>query len=334
MYASFGRSLLSYTKNYGKYGKNDFQLCHYLKTNKDKSDELSSYSALSAGAVWYTLEALSTVNRPWGEIGWEYFASTHKIAWKTGTSFGSRDAWSVGVTPQYTVGVWVGNSSGEGRPGLTGVTHASPVMFEIFKYLNSSIWFEEPRSDMEHIPVCTQSGYRAGENCTAEMRFVPKQGIKVKVCPFHRSVFLDSTGTYRVTAACYPVAKMQVVPWFVLSPSQEYFFRKIHPEYSPLPPYKSDCIPPKEQVLDIMEPDNNSAIYIPRGTGGEAGMLIFEAVHRDPDATLFWHIDQEYIAETTGMHKIEVSPSVGKHTLTVEDNQGNIVQRRFKISGK
>jgi len=333
-YASLGRSLLSYTDNYGKYSSDDYHLARYLLNNEKKEPQLLDHSKLNAGAIWCTLDALSTVNRPWGEIGWEYFASNHKIAWKTGTSFGSRDAWSVGVTPQYTVGVWVGNSNGEGRPGLTGVTHASPIMFEIFKYLNPTTWFEEPRSDMERITVCRQSGFRATDNCEVDTVFVPKRGVKVKACPFHQLVFLDTTETFRVTGSCYPVGKMHIVSRFVLPPSQEFFYRKLHPEYVPLPPYLAGCIPPRENVLDIMEPDNNTAIYIPKGIDGEQGMLIFEAVHRNPNATLFWHIDSEYITQTKGVHKIEVSPSVGKHILTVEDEEGNIVKRRFKILGK
>lgn len=334
MYAALGRSLLSYTNTYGKYSGNDYQQAHYLLHKDKKEPQLLDHSKLSAGAIWCTLDALSTVNRPWGEIGWEYFASTHKIAWKTGTSFGLRDAWSVGVTPQYTVGVWVGNSNGEGRPGLTGVTHASPIMFEVFKYLNPTSWFEEPRSDMERIAVCRQSGFRATDNCETDTVFVPRRGVKVKACPFHQSVFLDATETYRVTGSCYPVGQMHIVSRFVLPPSQEFFYRKLHPEYSPLPPYMAGCIPPREHVLDIMEPDNNTAIYIPKGIEGEQGMLIFEAVHRNPNATLFWHIDSEYITQTKGIHKIEVSPSVGKHMLTVEDEEGNIVKRKFKILGK
>ncbi len=334
MYASLGRSLLSYTENYGKYRNDDFRMGTYVLQKKSAMANLVPDSKLSAGAVWCTLDALSTVNRPWGETGWEYFASTHKIAWKTGTSFGSRDAWSVGVTPQYTVGVWVGNSSGEGRPGLTGVTHASPIMFEIFKYLNPTSWFTEPRSDMERISVCTQSGFRATDKCDAEMEYVPKQGVKVKACPYHQSVFLDSTETYRVTSICYPVGKMHIVSWFVLNPSQEYFYRRLHPEYRILPPYMKGCIPPKENVLDILEPDNNTAIYIPKGVDGEQGMIIFEAVHRNPEATIFWHIDDEYITETKGTHKIEVSPAVGTHILTIEDEEGNIMKRQFKILDK
>jgi penicillin-binding protein 1C len=238
------------------------------------------------------------------------------------------------VTPQYTVGVWVGNSTGEGRPGLTGVTHAAPIMFEIFRTLNPSGWFEETRSDMVHMAICRQSGFRATDRCESDTVFVPKRGVKVKACPFHKSVFLDSTETFRVTGQCYPVSRMHIVSRFVLPPSQEYFYRKYHPEYTPLPPYLNGCMPPREHVLDIMEPDNNSAIYTPKGLEGEQGMLIFEAVHRNANATVFWHIDNEYITSTKQMHKIEVSPSVGNHILTVQDEVGNIVKRRFKIMGK
>lgn len=333
IYAALGRSLLSYSQN-KKYSVTDYDMAHYTLQDARDDKRLINQSKLSAGAIWWTLEALSSLNRPWGEIGWEYFASNHKIAWKTGTSFGSRDAWSVGVTPEYTVGVWVGNSSGEGRPGLTGVTHASPIMFEIFKFLNPNGWFQEPYSDMTRIKVCRKSGFRATDNCESEAIYVPKRGVKVKACPFDRSIFLDATESYRVTGACYPVGQMHIVSRFVLPPTQEYFYRKLHPEYTPLPPYLEGCTPAREHVLDIMEPDNNSAIYIPKGIEGGEGMLIFEAVHRNPNATLFWHIDQEYITQTKGTHKIELSPSVGKHLLTVEDEEGNIVKRKFVILGK
>ena len=334
MYAALGRSVLSFNENYGKYESRDYNKAHYLIDNKTPKPELLDHSKLTAGAIWCTLDALSTVNRPWGEMGWEYFAGTHKIAWKTGTSFGSRDAWAVGVTPQYTIGVWVGNSTGEGRPGLTGVTHASPVMFEIFKFLNPTKWFEQPRSDMEWIPVCRQSGFRATDLCETDTVYVPKRGVKFRACPYHQSIFLDATEIYRVTSQCYPVGQMHIVSCFILPLSQEFFYKKQHPEYISLPSYMPGCIPPRAHVLDILEPDNNSAIYIPKGVDEEQGMIIFEAVHRNADAVLFWHIDNEYITQTRGTHKIEVSPSVGNHILTVEDEDGNMVKRQFRIMGK
>ena len=84
-----------------------------------------------------TLSALTEVNRP-EEIDWKSIPSMQTIAWKTGTSYGFRDAWAVGVTPRYTVGVWVGNATGEGKPGLVGAQTAGPVLFDIFSYLPSS----------------------------------------------------------------------------------------------------------------------------------------------------------------------------------------------------
>ncbi len=331
VYASMGRSLLSYLSNGEKYGSDDYRPATYL-TYQTEKNKLTKHQKLNAGALWYTFEALSTVNRPWGEIGWEFFASTNKIAWKTGTSFGSRDAWSVGVTPEYTVGVWVGNSTGEGRPGLTGVTHASPVMFEIFKGLKLNSWFTMPKQDMVKISVCKTSGFRATDNCDATDMWMPRSGVKVKACPYHQPVFLDSTGTFRVTGECYPVSKMQIVPWFVLSPSQEFFYRQNHPEYNLLPPFLPGCTSRFENVMDILAPDNNTAIYIPKGLNGETGMLIFEAVHRRNNAILYWHIDNEFVTQTKGIHKIEVSPEIGHHQLTVEDDEGNIVRRKFRIN--
>ncbi len=331
VYAGMGRALLSYAADEKNYNT-DFEKAIYVKQKSSKSDKKKILTPRAgAAAWWFTLEALTTVNRPWGEIGWDYFASTHKIAWKTGTSIGSRDAWSIGVTPEYTVGVWVGNSSGEGRPSLTGVTHAAPVMFEMFKRLRIGTWFKKPLQDMEKVEVCKKSGFRTNPNCETETVWIPQKGIKVKSCPYHASVFLDSTGMYRVTGECYPVSKMKIQNWFVLPPAQEYFYRQHHPEYSLLPPFMQGCSNSNEWVMDILTPDNNTAIYIPKGLEGEQGLLLFEAIHRKPGATVFWHIDSEFVQETHGIHKIEVAPQPGIHTLLIQDNEGNTVKRKFRV---
>jgi penicillin-binding protein 1C len=287
--------------------------------------------AQTSAAWWFTLEALTQVNRPSLEIGWEHFASTRKIAWKTGTSIGSRDAWSVGVTPDFTVGVWVGNATGEGRPGLTGVTHAAPVMFELFKRIGNNRWFERPTQDMEKMDVCKLSGFRAGLHCEKEERWVPANGRKVRQCPYHRSVMLDATGSWRVNSSCYPVSSMKEHPWFVLPPAIEYFYRQHHPGYQLLPPLKPDCETQTEIVMDILIPDNNTAVYVPSGSDGEPGMIIFEAVHRNPATTLFWHMDGEFLGSTRNIHKLELSPATGKHLLVVQDEAGNVVRRRFVV---
>ena len=70
--------------------------------------------------------------RPEGDENWQFFDAAQPLAWKTGTSFGYRDAWAIGTTKDYVVGVWVGNADGEGRPGLVGVQTAAPILFDVF----------------------------------------------------------------------------------------------------------------------------------------------------------------------------------------------------------
>ena len=91
---------------------------------------------------------MNEVNRPEEESGWKYFGSAPKIAWKTGTSFGYRDGWAIGTSPRYVAGVWIGNADGEGRPGLTGISVAAPVLFELFGILPESGWFKEPVDEL------------------------------------------------------------------------------------------------------------------------------------------------------------------------------------------
>ena len=98
----------------------------------------------NASSIWYTYQAMMEVNRPEEEAGWQHFDSSKKIAWKTGTSFGYRDGWAIGTSSEYVVGVWIGNADGEGRPGLTGIAAAAPLLFDIFGLLPSSDWFLPP----------------------------------------------------------------------------------------------------------------------------------------------------------------------------------------------
>ena len=105
-------------------------------TFNDRKSPLHNFPLKDKCALWYTLDALKEVNRP-DEIDWRLISSVKRVAWKTGTSYGFRDAWAVGVTPEYAVGVWVGNAEGQGAPGLVGARTAGPVMFDIFNMLPS-----------------------------------------------------------------------------------------------------------------------------------------------------------------------------------------------------
>jgi len=120
---------------------------------------------LSVGSAYLVLNLLKEVKRPEERDGWEFFESRHYLAWKTGTSYGNRDAWAIGVTKKYTIVVWTGNASGEGRNGLTGLRLAAPVLFAISDVLPQTAWFDEPAAHLKPIEVCSESGFRKEEHC-------------------------------------------------------------------------------------------------------------------------------------------------------------------------
>ncbi|HEY1040150.1 MAG TPA: penicillin-binding protein 1C, partial [Bacteroidia bacterium] len=222
VYASMGRTVNHFSLYNGSYFKNDYRSLTYLK-DAEVDNEKSTGQKLSAAATWLTFEAMAEVSRPELDASWKRLSGGRKIAWKTGTSFGFRDGWAIGITPDYVVGVWVGNADGEGRPGLTGISAAAPLLFDVFGILpQKSPWFGEPFKEMKQVKVCKQSGYRASVNCpeTDKIR-APITSEKTSQCPYHRIIHLDQTGKYRVTNECENVASMQHVPWFVLPPAVE-----------------------------------------------------------------------------------------------------------------
>ncbi len=331
IYASLARVLNNYSES-NSYFSDDYRSSSFLITSSVSNHKPSSHAGiLNASSVWSAFEAMREVNRPEEETGWQYFRSSPKIAWKTGTSFGYRDAWSIGVSTKYVVGVWVGNADGEGRPGLTGIAAAAPLMFDIFNLLPKSTWFEEPLDELARAKVCSVSGYLAGPECpTSDTVTIPFTGLKSPACPFHKLVHLSSDGRYRVSGDCYPVDSMQHVSWFILPPVQEWYYRKRHTDYQLLPSYRSGCEPSGARSMGLIYPAANVKVFIPKELQGEKGRVVFEAVHRNPDAVIYWHLDEQFITQTRYIHQVELLPSPGLHRITLVDDQGEELIRTFE----
>lgn len=288
-------------------------------------------SSFSPCAVWQTFEAIKEVNRP-EEIDWRTIPSMQTIAWKTGTSYGFRDAWAVGVTPRYAVGVWVGNATGEGKPGLVGARTAGPVMFDVFNLLPSSPWFVRPSEGFVDAEVCHLSGHLKGRFCeeTDTILILPA-GLKTEACPYHHRINLSADGTQRIYESCINTEAAIQKNWFTLPPVWEWYYKQRHPEYKPLPPFKPGCGEDILRPMQFVYPTMNARIFLPKQMDGSKSQLTFELVHSVPKATVYWHLDNNYLAETQDFHKISLLPSSGKHTITAVDNEGNTVSVTFFV---
>ncbi|MEJ7645056.1 MAG: penicillin-binding protein 1C [Chryseolinea sp.] len=337
MYASMARTLNHYFDRPGgnRYDRNDFRGPAYM--NAADSHELSNLEAtswLSAASVYQTLGVLTEVYRPGEESGWKYFDNAKKIAWKTGTSFGFRDGWAVGVTPEFVVGVWVGNADGEGRPGLTGTDAAAPLMFDIFSTLNSTKrWFSQPLMEMQQIAVCTQSGQRMGSNCIeTDSLWVVKAGLQTLPCVYHKRVHTSSDGKFRVHSGCEQIEGMKEATWFVLPPAQEHYYRSKNASFAALPPFRRDCEPQSTlTTMDLIYPKPNSSIFVPRELNGTSGRAVLELAHRNPRMTVHWHLDGVYIGSTEKKHFLPCNPPAGRHVLVVVDENGETLEQQFSV---
>lgn len=289
------------------------------------------HPVFSPGAVWQTFESLKEVNRP-EEIDWRTIPSMQTIAWKTGTSYGFRDAWAVGVTPHYAVGVWVGNATGEGKPELVGARTAGPVMFDVFNMLPVSRWFERPAGELIEAEVCRRSGHLKGRFCeeTDTLLILPA-GLKTEACPYHHPVTLSADGSHRIYENCANTELVVRQNWFTLPPVWEWYYKQHHPEYRPLPPFKPGCGEDNRLPMQFLYPTMNARVYLPKQMDGSQGKMTFELAHSRPDATVYWHLDQTYLTQTQDFHKISLLPTAGKHAMTAVDNEGNTVSVSFFV---
>ncbi|MEM9023612.1 MAG: penicillin-binding transpeptidase domain-containing protein, partial [Bacteroidota bacterium] len=334
IYAGMGRTLLQYPG----YTPDLRAKPHYrMHRPTQENAGLEAVTPLvQAGAVWHTLEAMLEVTRPEEDINWRAFASSRKIAWKTGTSFGFRDAWAIGLTPDHVVAVWVGNADGEGRPGLVGLEAAAPLLFDVFDRLPHAGWFTPPYDNMAQVPVCRQSGHRVSEWCEhPEMAWLPETALRTAACPYHQLVHLDASATWRVDSECEDVARMVPRSWFVLPPVMEWYYQYNHPHYKSLPPFRADCeATVSDRPMAVIYPKRLSRIKVPVQLDGSVGRTVFQVTHRRRSATIHWHLDEIYLGATRDIHEMELVPHPGKHTLTLVDENGQSISRSFEVVGE
>ncbi len=337
MYGGLATTLLEFEKNpYDKpYCSGFYRKPSYLFQAEKEKPNCSTKSMLSAGAIWATANALTEVHRPGADGSWKLFSSSQNIAWKTGTSHGFRDAWSIGFTRDYLVAVWVGNANGEGRPGLIGVEMAAPVMFRLFDKLPSSSWFTEPKGQLVDATLCRHSGERAGPNCEPSYSVrIPENGKPTQQCPYCRQLFLDKKGL-RVDSRCAGMNERTAHNWFVLPPVQEWYYERKNPTYRNLPTWNPNCRnqEAEQSPMQWIYPQPNAEVYVPKGLNGEKESLIFELAHRKSERQVFWHLDGNYFGTTQRMHQMAFSPEEGQHQLVVIDEEGNRMELRFRVMG-
>lgn len=296
--------------------------------NSLKSEKID----LDQAAIWYTFDAMTELSRPYGEQEWQSFSSSQLISWKTGTSFGFRDAWAVGLNGNVFVGVWVGNADGEGRAGLTGINAAAPPLLELIRLADHDRnWLEKLKPQMKQMMICSTSGRIANALCPAEQKGVPVNAGNSGICTYHQEFQMDKSLIYHVNSSCYSLSESISQTHFVLPPSMGYYYSKIHSSYNGIPPLFPSCKAGNRNPIEIIYPTTNSKVFIPVTLDGEKGRVVLEASHQNESSTIFWSIGDQFYGKTISDHQLEVYLPQGKHILRLTDEKGNERRLTFEV---
>ncbi|MBW1659260.1 MAG: penicillin-binding protein 1C [Deltaproteobacteria bacterium] len=271
-----------------------------------KGEPLKERPWILPGAAYLTVEALKS--RAHG-VSWKEF----DLAWKTGTSFGQRDAWAVGVSPAYTVGVWVGRFDGRGVMGLTGAEAALPVLLDVMRVLGSKpARFSTPREGLVWVKVCPDSGLPAGPYCPDTVMAPFPRGVALpRRCGWHRPFLVERGSGYR---AC---------PWKVYRPGE--LIRKVFlvlPGHAP-PPFSPQCRVEEEGgEVRILSPVA-ATLYLLSRQGPYSRGLPLRGVSSRPGETLYWFVNGKLVAKSISDATLFITPPAGRVEIRVVDEMGH-----------
>lgn len=283
----------------------------------------SGITILTPAATFMINETLSKVNRPDFPLNWQSTERMPKIAWKTGTSYGRRDAWSIGYNKHYTVGVWVGNFSGLGIPEISGANVATPLLFKIFNtidYDSDQEWFEQPKHCDSRI-VCSETGLLPGDHCTHTVMdyFIPLVS-NMKTCNNMQEVMISSEEKISFCKSCMPDAGYKKKMYKIISPDMQAYFEERNIAYQKVPMHNPDCEKIFREGAPVITSPRNGSEYLISKKNPEALQL---STNTGNDVTkVYWYVNNRFYKASDARTKQFFIPDEGPVKISCTDDKG------------
>ncbi len=297
---------------------------NYRKLQWTKQDTFNqSFSLLSAGAAFMTTEILTQHLRPDLPNNYESSMRLPKVAWKTGTSYGRRDAWSIGYNKEYTIGVWVGNFSGTGVPELTGADIATPLLFDLFNtiaYNSSNEWFRQP-AGLDFRYVCSVTGMLPNDFCTDQVMdyFIP--GLSAaQVCHHLKEVFVAADESIAYCRNCLPQQGYRKKWYPDLAPEMVSYYEFQQIPYEKVPPHNPACTRIYVENAPVITAPVDGMEYLLEKEEGQQLMLSCNADNEVK--TVYWCINNRFLKKAGVHEKIFFTPEAGAIKISCTDDKG------------
>lgn len=306
----------------------------YISPSFRQSDSiLNNKTIISPAANYMINEILSKVNRPDFPLNWTATERMPKIAWKTGTSYGRKDAWSIGYNKNYTVGVWVGNFSGLGVADLSGANIATPLLFKIFNtidYDSDEEWFTQPK-DCDIRQVCSETGLIPSDHCTSIVtdNFIPLIS-STKICDNWQEIMISPDEKISYCKSCGPQTGYKKKWYKIIDPGMQAWYEENRIAYLRIPPHNPDCeIIFKGAAPSITFPVNGTEYLISK-KNPEPLQLISKTAN--DVSKVYWYINNKFYKSSNAGEKQFFIPAEGPVKISCTDDKGR--NRNIKITVK
>ncbi len=293
---------------------------------------------LSEGTTFLTRRALSLRDRPDFPARRHYAAVPRGIHWKTGTSFGNRDAWAAGSDLQHTAVVWTGNLDMTASPALVGAEAAGPILFDVLEALadrSGQVPTEAVPRDLAKVEVCAYSGHLPTEACDARKHvWARRTAVPTQRCPYHVTVQVDVGSGLAVNPACGAGREVEPRSYVVWPSSVRRWLSDQHRQLPSPPSLAKGCQPggPRRAPRILSPPDGQVALLLP-GVEADAQEIPLEA-EASAQATLSWFVNGEFLAAARADERVWWTPAPGQHEILVTDEAGLSSRRTLSVRAR
>jgi penicillin-binding protein 1C len=290
---------------------------------QEEGKNLKGVTVMSKAAVFMINETLSKVNRPDFPLNWQSTERMPKIAWKTGTSYGRRDAWSIGYNRKYTVGVWVGNFSALGIQELSGANVATPLLFRIFNtidYDSDQEWFTKP-ADCDFRQVCSETGMIPAANCTHLVSdyYIPLVS-SVRPCDNMEEVILSADEKVSYCRICMPEAGYKKKLMKKVSSEMQAYFDEHKIAYEKIPPHNPDCEKVFREGGPVITAPRNGSEYLISKKNPEPLQLACNTAN--DVSKVYWYVNNKFFKASEAKAKQFFMPEEGPVKISCTDDKG------------
>lgn len=312
----------------------EYKTVKVIRWSGDRGAARPPEQLFSKEAALLVTGILTELKRPDMPRAWQLTREAPSVAWKTGTSYGHRDAWSVGYSERYAIGVWVGNFDGHGQKGLSGSEFAAPLLFDLFRAIEGNgARVKREMVNIGTIEVCALSHDLPTRNCPDRVRVPTIMGrTRLHACSMHRAIFVDAKNGQRLTGDCVDAhAHVQRVA-VVYPPELIAWWRSQNQPFQSLPPLSASCndVASGDSAPRITSPDAATPYRLRRDAPLEFQEIQL-AAQTSEAAKLFWFEDGVLVASGDASQRMFLKPKRGTHQLVVVDNEGRSDSLRYRV---